>query len=528
MIKKNWKWLAGGVTIVVLLVAGVIAWRVFSFIGNTFGDKTRVSSLGTPTVDVQATSTALAHYNQVAVTPAPTDQSLPVQAEVTTTVSAVATPAPTAPTALTYDPNMPLIQRIRNGQRVTMVYMGYSGPGHEGPYLTDTVLVLSFDPKTSTVTEFNVPRDLMVPFPIGPGGQNAWGKMNGVFSTIMEWKEPTQDRIDPKYRWTDDKSQLYSAANLTADTVEHILGIPIDGWFAMDFNGFRKLIDAMGGVNVCVERPFTDKEYPANDNDQVNASVITIHFDAGCQQMNGETAIRFSRSRKSQDPQEGGDFARSQRQMKVIEAVRQKVQSNNLFFKFLDYMSALDNNIHTSLTLDEARSLLGYVQSSDGKKLQQNVKFDPEVISSINDLVTDGQDPTLGYVLEPVAGRGNFKPIQQWVQSTFTHEDLRREQVRLQVINSSDKVGAADRLTNYLADQGFRLAAPDPGALMNTSVLYDYTNGTAVTNLARIQEMLPGLKIITSKAANKPYLNAPDLILYIGKDYKGVAVANSK
>lgn len=522
MIKKNWKWFAGGLVLVILLVAGFLAWRVLTFVDHTFQDKPRVSTLVSPTPDAEVTATAQARVGGVVISSTPIVPTVGNAVTANPVTAVVGTAATAAPTPFMYDPNLPLLQRIRNGQRITLLYMGYSGPGHDGPYLTDTVMVMSFDPKTSTVSEFSIPRDLYVPFPIGPGGTNSWGKVNGVFSTVMKWEEPTQDKVDQKYRWTDDKSQLNSAANLLTDTVERIMGIPIDIWVAMDFTGFRKLIEAMDGVNVCVERTFTDKHYPRNDNDQVDASEMTIHFEAGCQKMDGETAIRFSRSRKSEDLQEGGDFARSLRQMKVVEAIKQKATSGNLFFKFLDILGALDNNIHTSLTFDQARGLLGYIQSDDGKKLQQQIKFDSEVMSGVNGLVTDFKDPVLDYVLYPTAGKGNFKKIQQWVQEDFAHLPIRREQVWVQVINSSNNVGAEDRLSDYLIGLGYHVSGPEKASPIDSCTLYDYTNGTVPDNVALLQKMLPGLKIITATPDKKPYPTAPGLILYLGKNYNGV------
>lgn len=519
MLKKKWKWIVAGVVLVIVMVAVVSGLRVLSFVNDTFQKQERVSSnVTTPTPDVQATATAQSHLSDVVVSTVQPDT-------VTTAPAATTTIAPTAAPTAAFDPNAPLVQRLRNGQRVTLLYVGYGGSGHDGPYLTDTVLVLSIDPKTKTVSEFNIPRDLYLPFPIGPGGTPSWGKMNGVFSTIMEWSESTQNNIDPKYHWTDDKTKLESAANLTADTVEQITGLPIDAWVTMDFNGFRDLINAVGGIDVCVQRAFTDNQYPANDDDQVDASIITIHFDAGCQHMDGETAIRFSRSRHSQDPMEGGDFARSRRQMQVIDALRQKVTHDNLFFKFLDILTALDNNIHTSLTLDQAKSLLGYIQSSEGKQLQADLKFDPEIIGP--NLVTDSSDPTLGYILQPIAGKGNFKDVQQYVQLDFQHLDVRREQAWVQVLNCSGKSGVDDRLSNFLLDEGFHVDGSDTCPAQKTTVLYDYTNGAAINNINMLKGYLPGLTVITKTADKKPYDNAPDLMLYVGEDYHGVTVADT-
>jgi len=136
--------------------------------------------------------------------------------------------------------------------------------------------------------------------------------------------------------------------------------------------------------------------------------------------------------------------------------------------------------------------------------------------------VTDFKDPVLDYVLYPTAGKGNFKKIQQWVQEDFAHLPIRREQVWVQVINSSNNVGAEDRLSDYLIGLGYHVSGPEKASPIDSCTLYDYTNGTVPDNVALLQKMLPGLKIITATPDKKPYPTAPGLILYLGKNYNGV------
>ena len=288
--KKNWKRIALGVVLLVVIVVGLLAFRVVNFIGSATAN--RIGGNATPTVDAQAmvdaTATAqtracavsISCNTPVAVTPGGTVSPVSPNSIQPTAVLPLPSPTPNLS-------NSKILQRIQAGDRISVLYLGYGGSGHEGEYLTDSLMVLSFDPKTQTVTEFNVPRDLYVSVPGGPNGQTWESKINGVYSTIMKWGKPTQDDLDPRYHWTNPQEQQQSAANLTTNTVETILGFKIDYWVAMNFNGFRKLIDNMGGVNVCVDRAFEDDEYPTNDDDNVDASVMTIKFATGCQMMTG-------------------------------------------------------------------------------------------------------------------------------------------------------------------------------------------------------------------------------------------------
>jgi LCP family protein required for cell wall assembly len=412
-----------------------------------------------------------------------------------------------------------VVDRIKNWERISIMFLGYGGTGHEGAYLTDTVLLVSYDPKTKTVTQFNIPRDMYIFVNSGPNGAGYWGKINGVFSTIMEWTEPTQDKLDPKYRWKDDKSKLDAAANLTADTVQKIMGVRVDYWVTMNFDGFRKLIDSMGGVDINVERAFVDNQYPRNDNDKIDAGVMTVKFEAGLQHMNGERAIQFARSRKSES-EEGGDPARSRRQMKVIAAIKEKALKQNLAFDLLKYLDALQGNIRTTLSFDELRGLASYVNTEDGKALADTSKFDNEIMSGNNVLQAIDQPE---YRIIPQAGQGKYSEIQQWVQNAFTYAELRREQVFVQVLNSSGISGIAGKWGDYLFEHGFRVSESQNAPSADKTILYDYTNGAAPANVKQILKYFPNIEVVAKTPDKKPYTGAPDLMLYLGKDYKSIA-----
>jgi hypothetical protein len=284
----------------------------------------------------------------------------------------------------------------------------------------------------------------------------------------------------------------------------------------MNFDGFRKLIDSMGGLDINVERAFVDNEYPRNDNDQIDAGVMTIKFEAGMQHMDGERAIQFARSRKSKGLEEG-DPARSRRQMKVIAAIKEKALKQNLAFDLLKYLDALQGNIRTTLSFEELRGLATYVTSDEGKGLADSSKFDSEIMTG-NNVLSVVEQPE--YRIIPQEGQGIYTGLQQWVDNAFTYAEIRREQVLVQVVNTSGIVGIAGRWTDYLMEHGFRVVEAGDATIDDKSVLIDYTNNTATGNIKQIQKYFPGIKILNQTADKKPYVGAPDLMLYLGKDYK--------
>jgi len=122
---------------------------------------------------------------------------------------------------------------------------------------------------------------------------------------------------------------------LAKSVVEEVLGEPVHYGVVIDFSGFTKLIDALGGVEVEVERSFVDERFPipGKENDECGGDLEyscryeTVKFEAGKQWMDGATALKFVRSRHSEDEEEGTDLARGERQQRVLLAVRERILS---------------------------------------------------------------------------------------------------------------------------------------------------------------------------------------------------------
>ncbi len=520
-LRKNGKRIAIGLIAVVVIVSGLLAFRVFNFIGDVQAPRvsdTIAAAQNNNQSMAQVTATAQARLcaASLACTTSPGTVMSSLAPVVTPMPTALLTPTPTPDVA-----NSKIVQRIKAGERISIMYMGYGGPGHEGAYLTDTILVMSFDPKTGTVTQFNVPRDLYLSIPGGPGGKTFKGKVNGIFSTIMKWEKPTQDDLDTKYHFSNPQEQQAAGANLAANTVQNVLGIKVDYWVIMNFEAFRTLIDKMGGVTVCVDRAFVDNDYPRNDDDTIDASVMTIKFAAGCQVMNGERAIQFSRSRKSEG-EEGGDFKRSARQMKVVSAIKDDILKKNLIGNALGYMDALQGNLRVSMDAGDMFALANFFNSSEGRAIASNIKFDPEIMTGNNFIQEIDKGGVIGYALIPKAGEDKYSDIQAWVKNNFTYALVRRDNAWLQVLNGSGIQGKGGALTDFLADQGFRMSETDATALEDETYLVDYTNSAAPGVLTQLKKYLPNMKVYPKTADKKPYEGAPDLVLFLGKNYKGV------
>lgn len=213
-------------------------------------------------------------------------------------------------------------------ERVNILILGKGGVGHEAPDLTDTIILASFDQKK--ISLISLPRDIWVPeIRAKLNSAYYWGKQKGVGFELV------------------DKS------------VETITGLKTDYNLVIDFSGFKKIIDALGGIEVEVKNAFVDEKYPiaGKENDPcLPCRYETVRFSAGKQKMDGETALKFVRSRNAAG-EEGTDLAREARQQLVIEAIKNELIKHPL--KILLLKEVVLESIETDMTRDSLAEISG-------------------------------------------------------------------------------------------------------------------------------------------------------------------------
>src|SRR6266702_1704833 len=154
--------------------------------------------------------------------------------------------------------------------RVNILVMGYGGSGHDGAYLTDSMVVMSLMPQSHHTTLISVPRDLWIQNPPNSGN---YSKINAVYPVA------SKNNADP-----------VAGGDAAAQKVSLITGLEVKYGMTINFAGFRDFINAIGGVDVYVPDSF-NACYPKNDDASVDPSWIKIQFNKGLQHMNGATAI---------------------------------------------------------------------------------------------------------------------------------------------------------------------------------------------------------------------------------------------
>jgi len=191
-------------------------------------------------------------------------------------------------------------------QRTNILLLGMAGGDHPGADLTDSIMLISINLQTNDTVLISLPRDTWV--------ESLSAKLNAAYH-YGETKQPDGGLI------------------LAKAAASEIINQPIHYGILLDFSGFEKAIDIIGGLDLDVPHGFVDKKYPIPGKEAAEIEADrhqTIEFLSGSQHMNGATALKYVRSRNAEG-EEGTDFARAQRQQRVILAFKNQLLSAKTF-----------------------------------------------------------------------------------------------------------------------------------------------------------------------------------------------------
>lgn len=304
---------------------------------------------------------------------------------------------------------------------INVLLLGIGGGKHDGPNLTDTIILASLDPKKNTVNLISLPRDLYVPA--------LKGKINRVYSDGEEKGKG--------------KGML-----LVKSAVNSITGVRPDYVVVIDFSGFVKLVDLLGGIDVEVKNALVDREYPiagaenelCNHTEEGIASFSaqiatgsatepeifpcryeTLEVPRGKIHMDGELALQFVRSRHAEGA-EGTDFARSSRQQSVINAVRNKVLSLGTLanpVKIFGIIDILTDHIRMDIPENEFDDFIKLAQKMQDAKITNYVLDIGDESQNRPGLLTHpdiSEDYNYQWVLAPRLGGNNFSEVKEYIQ----------------------------------------------------------------------------------------------------------------
>ena len=341
-------------------------------------------------------------------------------------------------------------QKVLEKTSYSILIMGYGGEGHEGPFLTDTMMVANVDLKKKKVVLLSIPRDIWVKIPT-KSKQDFYTKINSVYQMALYNK----DYPDLPGKYGGEKG----AIELLKLVIKETIGQTVDYYVAIDFSGFKKAVDILGGVDVKVEKTFDDYEYPLegkkddlcekNEQFALIKDFITppydeearrklfaekpeleglvrnateepnlvfpcryehLHFDAGLIHMDGETALKYVRSRHS--AQDGNDFGRAARQQRFLEAVKDKVISIGFIPKIIPLLDEMKGRVKTNMDIPIIQKFLKEADNVN----QYTIK---NIVLSDQDYLTNSYSTAGGYILVPRDGMDSWNSIQTYIRNVI-------------------------------------------------------------------------------------------------------------
>jgi cell envelope-related function transcriptional attenuator common domain len=286
---------------------------------------------------------------------------------------------------------------------------------------------------------FSLPRDTVdVPVPPGPARQ-AFGPV--YTRKINAWFTSVRNRAD-LFPGTD----VTRGYNGLKAIIGNLYGLDIKYFVEVNFEGFKSVVDALGGVTINVQIPVVDDTYPGD-----NGSLERIYIPSGIQHMNGAQALQYARSRHTSN-----DFDRGQRQQRVLLSLKEQANPQDLIPRLPELVTALKKAVRTDVPVDQLDELLGLASKVDTKDIRSYVFAPPlyqqEFLSSPR-----------GYIIVPYVDK-----IRAAVSTAFTtnpadealREKLAEEAAGVWVLNSTGNADQATRLAGYLEYYGLAASAP--------------------------------------------------------------------
>ena len=372
-------------------------------------------------------------------------------------------------------------------ERANILLLGIDQREDEaGPWRTDTMILVSVDPATHSAAMLSIPRDLYVTIP-GYGE----GRINTAHST------------------GDIRSYPGGGVALAKKTVSEALGIPVHYYVRINFTGFEKLVDAIGGLTVNVEQTIHDEKYPDS-----NYGYMTVHIPAGIQHMDGITALQYARTRHG-----NSDFDRMARQQAVILAARDKLLSLDFSLASIPKLIKLaGDSVQTDLTLEEILAL-----AEIGKRIERTNIRQGAIDSS---MTTTTVLPPSGAIVEMPEWEKIHQLVAELLPSPAPEASPRPSLVEAQLANEAARIELQNgTLMGSLAQD----AAADLRGKGFNVVLYDNASrfdcaDTALVVYAdkpyTVETLAAELGVMAENVRREPGSDSDiDIVVILGRDY---------
>lgn len=377
--------------------------------------------------------------------------------------------------------------------RINILLLGAAGQQNAGRDLTDTIMIMSIDTKNKKVALLSLPRDLYVNIP----KTQTYTKINSVYKIGL--------------------GQSLGVGPIR-ETVERITGIQINYYLIVNFDGFKKIIDDIDGINIVSEKDLYDTTYPGP-----NYSYETFSLSKGFHKLNGDIALKYVRERHS-DPE--GDFGRAKRQQQVIQAVKNKLFSMETFFnvgKLNDVMTTLGDNIKTDIPLEDFGSFINLSKNVDTQNIN-NVVVDawkPDSLLKVSHVAVGN---VMAFILVPRVG--NYSEIKDLAQNIFDQAELKRraqaisdEDARIEIINQSGDAQLPNKIKKLLTEnlnlKNVQISQGTSQTISQQTTVADKSNSSKIFTTDELIKKLPATLSLSVASGTD---HEADLIITLGKD----------
>jgi polyisoprenyl-teichoic acid--peptidoglycan teichoic acid transferase len=354
-------------------------------------------------------------------------------------------------------------------ERVNILLLGIDKRPSEKFARTDTVILATVDPYTGNAGLMSIPRDLWVTIP-GYG----------------------ENRINTAFYSGEKNAYPGGGSALAMKTVQYNLGIPVHFYVKVDFEGFRQIVDALGGIEVEVPYAINDPTYPDNDY-----GYDPFYIAAGRQHLDGTTALKYARTRHAP----GADFGRAARQQQVLLAIRERALQLDIVPKLPELWASMAGTVETDLQLVDILELAALANDIEGPSIQQVViddtmtvdwttEFGAQVLLPLRERIravvdsmfaeTEPQGPTPEELQAAQAAQAAAQAaaIQDQIeQQEALIAQLNQESATIVVQNGTSRVGMAGETAHYLRQLGFDVVQFGAADLADYSqtVIVDYS-----------------------------------------------------
>jgi LCP family protein required for cell wall assembly len=355
-------------------------------------------------------------------------------------------------------------------ERVNVLLMGTDKRWNEHYARTDTMILVTIDPATGKAGMISIPRDLWVTIP-GYGEQ----------------------RINTAHYLGDNDGYPGGGPALAMKTVQYNLGVPVHFYVRVDFEGFRHIVDTLGGVNIDIPQTINDPKYPDE-----NYGYDPFYLQAGPQHLDGDMALKYARTRATA----GADFDRARRQQQVLFAIREKALAIGAVPKIPELWATMADTVQTDLQLVDILELAKLSDEVRGDEIQSVVidytmtvdyktNTGAQVLLPVREKIRPLMDDMFSSP-EPVGPPPTPTPDPALAAQAPAHAEaeaqrqsevaaaLQDEGANIVVQNGTARSELAAEAADYLRGQGFEVLqfGPADRADYPRTVIVDYTGKT--------------------------------------------------